>query len=46
MNRKEVLDHIEQITQLHYNAHGEEIHPAEQLKMIRNILNRYKKTRG
>jgi hypothetical protein len=42
MTSKQAVQRIREITELLYDAFGEDIHPDEQLDMIRQVLERFK----
>jgi 20S proteasome alpha/beta subunit len=44
MNANQTVNRIREITNLLYDAYGEDIHPREQLNMIQRVLNKYKET--
>jgi hypothetical protein len=43
MKARKAIQQIQEITELLYDGYGEDIHPAEQLDMIRAVLKRVKK---
>jgi hypothetical protein len=42
MNSEQAIQHIREITELLYDAFGEDIQPEEQLDMIRRVLEQCK----
>jgi hypothetical protein len=42
MKPRKAIERIREITNLLYDAYGEDIHPGEQLDMIKSILNKVK----
>ena len=42
MKRRKAIERIKEIANLEYDAYGEAIHPAEQIAMIKTILNKVK----
>ena len=44
MKAKEAIAKIEEIMGLEYNGYGEDIHPMEQIIMIKGVTHRYKKS--
>jgi hypothetical protein len=42
MTSEQAVQRIREITELLYDAFGEDIHPDEQLDMIRQVLERFK----
>lgn len=40
MKPRKAIERIREITQLLYDGYGEDIHPGEQLDMIRRVLER------
>lgn len=42
MKAKEAINRIREITQLLYDGYGDDIHPGEQLDMIRRVLEKCK----
>jgi hypothetical protein len=42
MTSEQAIQRIREITELLYDAFGEDIHPDEQLDMIRQVLERFK----
>ena len=50
MKPRKAIERIREITALLYDGYGEDIHPAEQIAMIQQVLNKVQekqdKTRG
>jgi hypothetical protein len=44
MNSEQAIQRIHEITELLYDAFGEDIHPDEQLDMIRRVLEQCNKS--
>jgi hypothetical protein len=45
MKAKDAVKRIREITELLYDGYGEDIHPAEQINMIRVVLEKHKESR-
>jgi hypothetical protein len=45
MKAKDAVKRIREITELLYDGYGEDIHPAEQIDMIRVVLGKHKESR-
>jgi hypothetical protein len=43
MKPRKAIERIREITNLLYDAYGEDIHPSEQLEMIKHVLVKVKK---